>query len=184
VVVFRKVFMSALAVFFAFNYRAQGLFALIVIFSFIIGHARALPFTNEKLNLLEGLSLSNTALTFFCGQFTFFKDSESDQRNAKNATIIAAISNIAFIIGACGYLLLVTFQDLKRAGWLLNICSSSQKAGAVGSSPSVGEAAVAGPPALDVSGIELDSVPERRKSAQERFVRDLMKQDTREMAEV
>jgi hypothetical protein len=124
IVISRKVAFSALAVFFAFNYHAQGLFALAVCFICVVCHARALPFTARQMNILEFCSLMNTALTFFCGQFTF-QDLDLNSNTVAQATYFALISNIIFIISVLSYLVWILLEEKQAKRKLAIIMAGS-----------------------------------------------------------
>ena len=96
IIMMRKALLYMVSVAFSFDKRLQGSFGMFIIFIAAVMHARRLPFNLTRLTQLESVSLFNTCLTFFLGQFTLDGGTTGDTFK-ESASAIALISNIAFL---------------------------------------------------------------------------------------
>jgi len=71
VVVFRKVALVIIAVFFAFNTQLQAIMAVLLVSAALMAHVFARPYENSTMDWMEFFSLINSFATFWAGQLLF-----------------------------------------------------------------------------------------------------------------
>lgn len=114
-VLFRKVALSLVAVFFKFDMHIQGLAGLVIIFLCCLGHARWWPFESEDMNRMEFASLLTTATTFLCGQFTFTSFGYSSLETTA-ACAVAMTVNILYIFGSIWFFARLVREEIEEEG--------------------------------------------------------------------
>ena len=73
---------------------------LLILVISALGHARRLPYIASRLSHLELLSLLNSGLTYFLGQFTIDAGSFGESFQ-EAASVLALLSNLGFLLIAC-----------------------------------------------------------------------------------
>ena len=95
VVVFRKVFLVCIAVYWASDTHRQTLMAIVLCLIALTAQMKFQPFESQDVDDMESLSLFTTCSTFILGQFLFvLKESEDTERVFLSVAIV--ILNVAF----------------------------------------------------------------------------------------
>lgn len=97
VVVIRKVLLICVAVFLAeFGFLVQALAAMGLAFFAYLAHVAAMPFRNEKLDVLEKCSLLMSLATFYFG--SYLNSPAIEGLSAVIISILIMLANIVFVI--------------------------------------------------------------------------------------
>ena len=99
IIMFRKILMVAIAVFFSYDIQIQSLLATLLVVVVLCVHSLACPYINEALDGLELLSLFGSFCTYFFGQF-LFAEAVGPVGKAIVSFIIVAV-NLCVVVAIC-----------------------------------------------------------------------------------
>jgi len=99
-VIFRKVALITIAVFFGRKPQVQTLLAVLLVTVALLGHVLARPFDKPVMFYMELFSLCNSFVTFYLGQFLFIDSIGNSQRSklADGLGYIIVILNATFLL--------------------------------------------------------------------------------------
>jgi len=115
VVIFRKVCLVTISVYFSGDTHLQALLAILLCTVALMVQSAARPFESEMMDWMEFTSLLSSFGTFFCGQFLFVTNLPSNAYIA--ASVLVLLFNLGFciaILSAGGILLYRKYKRMKK----------------------------------------------------------------------
>lgn len=96
IVVFRKVFLIGIAVFFAGDPQVQTLLATILVVMALVLQLYFKPYEDAEVDSMETLGLSSAFLTFLLGQFLFVPSVVESENDSLAVSFVIVVINVSF----------------------------------------------------------------------------------------